>query len=70
MKINPELSNIRENKVKTLKTIAVECYPSVGAIEMGEKDLAVKDPENASEIIRICGENFKHHGADICIRDI
>jgi hypothetical protein len=27
-----------------------------------EKELGQKDPENASEIIRLCGQNFEYSG--------
>lgn len=61
------MTNIRENKVILIKTIAVA---STGASEMANKDLGVEDPENAREIIKLCGKDLRHDGADICIRDL
>lgn len=61
------MTNIRENKVIFIKTIAVA---SNGASEMATKDLDIEDPENAREIIKLRGENLRHDGADICIRNL
>lgn len=61
------MTKIRENKVIPVKTIAVA---SRAAQNQAIQDMSVEDPEDAAEIIRLCGKNISNHGADIDVRNL